>query len=496
MAQDNSVAVQRWIRDVSNRGLTMRDGVPYGYAGSTVRVNEQGQLMYYRRPRPDRGDPAWGPVVLATWAPRSRTFVLNGDGFTDNSATNWQNNLRGWVLNDILPTNPRTGAINRRMWGIADGARYVIIPYAALAGAGIDPLTVDPIHVEADRFENVWHAVPKPPALSAFRYEDPNFDPTDTRTFNQRANLGVERRGFRYRTVDRRVQVWTHRATGEKRTSYPPWGTESEYDSVHERMNMGTYSVHMAGTREPAGWHTISPRTGGSRDWGWSEQVHHLGASVFWAVDESGRRHRFVSAFDQDEPRPMYYLAQLPNRGRIRTYEEAIAALAPPLVHQAREQGVAVYRQGDVFAIETNHTDEWIYERARTRVRREVVTYDPVANPLTPPELDDLDHVERTPCLHCGSVTRSGWGPRSRRCLMIYGTSHTADEVVVISGGAVYVRGTLWHDPYLEEPGRRPEHVTINLGDGSKWHLAVRNTVPRRRGVTGDSNQPEEVAAA
>jgi hypothetical protein len=93
---------------------------------------------------------------------------------------------------------------------------------------------------------------------------------------------------------------------------------------------------------------------------------------VFSAEGWDGRRHRFISAFDQLEPDPLYYLAQLPDKGEVKSYQDAIDILAPPMVHHARKNGKRVERQGDVFAIETDLHTRHIYSRAVTRVRRDV----------------------------------------------------------------------------------------------------------------------------
>jgi hypothetical protein len=71
--------------------------------------------------------------------------------------------------------------------------------------------------------------------------------------------------------------------------------------------------------------------------------------------------------------------------------------------------------------------------------------------------------------------------------LKIFGTAHTADEVVVCEDGVTFVRGNLYHDAFLDEAGRDPEHVVRPL-NGKKWFLAVRNTVPRQ---TTDEDQQE-----
>ncbi len=78
-----------------------------------------------------------------------------------------------------------------------------------------------------------------------------------------------------------------------------------------------------------------------------------------------------------------------------------------------------------------------------------------------------------------GTSRASSRRERVRRALAIYGTSHSATEVLRTRGGT-YVRGTVRHVPELE-PGRTGarDHRPLALGDGSRLYLAVRNTVPR-----------------
>lgn len=68
---------------------------------------------------------------------------------------------------------------------------------------------------------------------------------------------------------------------------------------------------------------------------------------------------------------------------------------------------------------------------------------------------------------------------RARDLLTVHGTAHTATEVARGPGGTVYVRGMMRHEPALIGENRARDHVAVRLGDGSKWYLAVRNTVPR-----------------
>jgi hypothetical protein len=69
-----------------------------------------------------------------------------------------------------------------------------------------------------------------------------------------------------------------------------------------------------------------------------------------------------------------------------------------------------------------------------------------------------------------------------RSAVSIYGTAHTATELARVRG-AVYVRGVVSHRPELER-GRfgAPDHRPLRLTP-DRWYLAIRNTVPRARGV-------------
>jgi hypothetical protein len=66
-----------------------------------------------------------------------------------------------------------------------------------------------------------------------------------------------------------------------------------------------------------------------------------------------------------------------------------------------------------------------------------------------------------------------------RRALAVYGTAHTATEVVHARGGAVYLRGIMRHVPAVAGENRGRDHAPVKL-DGARWYLAVRNTVPRQ----------------
>lgn len=451
MAIENRVIIQRWADDLrAHRALQKRS-----YVGSTVRANNDGHLVYVRRD--GARSRAFGPVLLGRHNPNG-VFVLNGDGFRDGNATDWQTRLRNHIQQHDYP--------------------HIIIPYAAMDGAEIQWETVRPIHVTADRWETVRTNVEGNP-LTADEAAKHTGQPVQT---GWRNTYEMRKDGNTWRFI-RQVQRQDPLELG------PPQQLRLRIHRENGRADFVNTSVDFNGQLY------------------WEENVHRLGASLFSAVGEDGRRHKFISAFDTNEPQPMYFLAQLPDGSGATTYEEALDALAPPLVHEARAQGRAVGRQGDVFAIETNLTDEEVYALARTRVRREVVLWsDDVREisrrmaegiPWPMPVLGEVRSLQDCPC-GCGHRRWYGHSDRARRALMIYGTAHTADEVVVTTKGVTYIRGTMYHDPQLETTGRMREHRAVDLRDvapESRWFLAVRNTVPRRRPrprVEENADQPTE----
>jgi hypothetical protein len=190
---------------------------------------------------------------------------------------------------------------------------------------------------------------------------------------------------------------------------------------------------------------------------------HRLGESVFSATyarpskrlstrqDYAGRdyKHRnmiretafFLSAFDENESTPLYFLAQLPKGAKPATVAEAREVLKPAEVtaFQAGElNGTTVLRQGDVFAIPTDLTTDEVTHR----------------------------YLKRS-------------GVPIERMAYLLGVNHTATDVVDLGSGEVYARGILRHKP--REGWRRPEHRMLRLGDQRTWYRLVRNTVPDGR---------------
>ena len=193
--------------------------------------------------------------------------------------------------------------------------------------------------------------------------------------------------------------------------------------------------------------------------WSWQETVHQLGAAVFRAdyrytdrehLDENRRPDYpvvsgsayFLSAFDEQEPAPLYFLAQLPAGAAPGSYAEALAALQPDKVKAAIAAGADVQRQGDIFAIPAAITTRRL----------------------------------------------SAMGGDRERGAYVLGVNHTATETVTLAvrgtgtfppSTVTYARGIMRHRP--REFGRRPEHRSVKLGDRKSWYELVKNTVPMGR---------------
>lgn len=185
---------------------------------------------------------------------------------------------------------------------------------------------------------------------------------------------------------------------------------------------------------------------------------HWLGDALFkattFAYDRatgvSRKRTRlYLSSFDYNEPRPLYFLCELPTRIRrdggtvpVRplTVKHAIDDLRPDEVVKAQNAGIDVIRQGDVFALPTSLTTRDLTRQSNSGIAKSA-------------------HV--------------------------LGTNHKVTDTIVTVDGDTYGRGRMRHDPGAH---RGPDHRTVTLGDGKTWYRLLKNTVPMsgtRRGLVG-----------
>lgn len=157
--------------------------------------------------------------------------------------------------------------------------------------------------------------------------------------------------------------------------------------------------------------------------------IHRLGLE---AVLEINGAH-YLSAYDDQENPPLYFLCRLPRH--VGHVNEARYALRPASVNAAIAAGIPVKRQGDLFAIRSQLTDDQLRE---------------AGGKIFPTEVGEV--------------------------LQLYGTSHTADRVAVLPDHRMLVSGRMTHDPRLIGESRDPDHHPLIL-DGGWWWVA-RNTVP------------------
>lgn len=290
--------------------------------------------------------------------------------------------VRCFLLNGDLSDDPTNRSHQRYARWLLTEEQHLIVPFSALAAAGIDRSTIKPIEVRDDRWETIRHPV------APYSKED---------------------------------ITWKRRSDS----------SDYEYGVIQGRTDRIWFSRHL---KDGVEWRFTAHVRGRAvqqdeRGLYWPEQRHWLGDSVFRAK-VNGRYRTFVSSFDYQERVPLYYLAEVPPGAQVKTVDDAVLALSPPIVHAAVAQQRAVKRQGDMFAIPTMLTTKDV--RART-------------------------------------------DGKQRRMQGVLGTDHVATESYVGKGRVTYARGFLHHKPV----GRIRDHVICRLG--KEWHLMVPNAVPRRR---------------
>lgn len=185
-------------------------------------------------------------------------------------------------------------------------------------------------------------------------------------------------------------------------------------------------------------------------------------------IEERGENRRvyrwamFLSDFDQQEPRALYFFCELPKVPRgtePQTIEQALRDLRPDVVKMADAMGKTVTRQGDIFAVPMPSVDK----RTLRKMGATFGTRDGKVEEV----MVDAPTVD-------GGVVQV---PRYRQVVpraQLLGTNHVASQSATLPDGTTFARGTLWHRP----SGRDADHVRRKMGDGKTWHLIVKNTVP------------------
>lgn len=411
--------------------------------------------------------------------------VLNGDRYSVSTSRH-QNDLRYAIRNSDVQVP------------------VIVVPFTALRAARIDIDSIVPLDVRADGYEYTLQTAAEPPKGAEL-----------TGALNAHWGEGSD--------FHKLQAAWVADGTMEWRdyiNTLPLVLTVPAPERGNERQQ-----VRLA----PDGryqWHTVR---------------HWLGDAVFSArIMGSKKRVKWLSSFDRNEPRPLYFLCQLP-ACTATTYEEAIEALKPESVQLAEAMGRTVERQGDIFAIpmpgmtladlkgrggqivRRSDTRKGMLARARAErqlerfVQAEDVRFrtpeyivyreqlkgavfgnlpwgvrqpDPLEGPRwgrrTPVQVQARERADAV-----SQHRRDKWQPILRERVLaameaavdpsgisLLGTSHTATHVVTMPDGSQYVRGTMYHDPALMGENRERDHVRCKLGDGKTWYLIAKNTVP------------------
>lgn len=259
---------------------------------------------------------------------------------------------------------------------------------------------------------------------------------TDAEISDYKRFVAFSRHVRELRAECEQLQSDFHAACHAVQYIYPsPYGGRFTYDStrvppnVHAEVEEIRDRLHAAQARHSAAnYSRNAPDAHGIR-----ERHGRRGTEYVIPITVS-KRSKYLSAFDHNEAREVYFLCELP-RTSASTVDEAFEALKPREVLDAESAGLTPRRQGDIFAIPTAYTTRELKSRG---------------------ELVKRPHV--------------------------LGTNHTASEVIETTEGT-YARGILRHDP---GQWRDPDHARVRMGDGRTWHRLVKNTVPGDGGSSGN----------
>lgn len=417
------------------------DRMPVRGSGSTAKVYSYGTHFELAR--------------LVTPRKGSPFFLLNGDTYSNTTARHQR----------IIRT-----AVE------ATGVPSVIVPHSALTRAGIDPDSIRPVAIDPERWETTTHTATVPGLVElGKRAAEGSFGWNRSTDYPHAVNRGAYALGI---SRDLNIDGTRYSVQAHKR-GYDYGPVESDCGACDgtgriDGTPCGNPQCVSGRVTNYGGFVDYDPprvtyyRNGGSLKHAGGDKFtyethrHFLGASVFRATvvrereracpehgtsgdpwcnvcgshrDGSGvirdtvkRLAYFVSAFDDQEARPLYFLAELPADAKPASVAEALSMLAPAEVHLARAEGRNVIRQGDIFAVPCTADDG-------------------------PPPIA-AKYAERH-----ASIPLDGTG------------RHIATELVICADGGterVYARGVIRHTG--------GDHRRVKLGE--TWHRIYRNRVP------------------
>jgi hypothetical protein len=358
-----------------------------------------------------------------------------------------------WLLNgDRWPGPGGFGRTNEhndmaRQHAQASGTPCFIVPFSALRAARIEMETIKPVHVEPETWTQEDHS-----ASALDEVPEGHRKHRVWRDEDGRAIVPPVAEGGHTAQPDGKGG-WTvgSRRLGERGVAW-----------YRDPVDGPEYAGELTDNYED-----IEPGPDGR--YHWTTSRHWLGSSLFRArypvsrpyVPGLSRKQRnrwayFVTSFDYNEPRPLWFMSELPRGVKPATVAEAISALKPEVVRDAEAAGIPVLRQGDVFVIQAG-----TFVLPLDALEGETVEF----RPMTERELRALggELVAWTP---------PGWGTRGGRFV---NDSHTATRVIQMPDGTLFVRGIMRHAP----ANRKPDHVQLELWDRQTWGRVVFNAQAR-----------------
>lgn len=353
-------------------------------------------------------------------------FLLNGDRYSV-STTQHQSHIRAAVARTDIPN--------------------VIIPFSALAAAGINLRSVELIDGSADQTVTTEHETREFQQGWSWRTDEISdyVDKTDAEIESVLARWNAHRDTPLTRDDLPWHETRSWQKVGEERRLYSSHNGHQRIEVVEDGQGLlyrWTTTRHWLGESliraEVTSARRVICRTcKGSRksSEGWLREDHPEWGLNYYCPKCEGRGGRtvhttrkafFLSGFDRNETRRSYFFCELPSGADVVTVEEALEALKPETVKLAEDHGRTVLRQGDIFAIETG--------------------------------------LDRRALTKRGAVYTKGG--------TLLGTNHVGTDVAVLPDGTTLARGSLRHEPGF----RQADHRRVKLG--KSWHLIVKNTVP------------------